>query len=519
MKNHPILSDRKLIVHDLKVERPNLPEEYEQDAWNRLKRAISSIKQDEAQHDSLEVLYQLCENLCQYDKAQELYDLLYAECFQIVQDQFDSLNLDLDKDETFYLNKVNRLWKEYCEQMSQIRGLFLYLDRTFALNAKGGSIWTMAMDLLRSSFLQHEAVRHKMLSSILELIRLERTSQEIDLGLLQSVIRMLLDLNLYHNEFEPSFLKETRAFYGAEGDHLIETIPMGDYLDHVSTRVHQESSLRVKRYFDKSTKAPLQAIVEEELLTKRVTTILDKCFSYFHENYLVDELSLLYRLLKKVGQLNICAKYFTNYIKTKGSSILCDKMFVQEKMNVLSTFKKKNEYIVDHSFEGDEQFLDGLKDGTEYFINLKENGAIKLLAKHADNVVKNEKMDEKQLDQCMFLFHHLQGKDEFEILYKRDLAKRLLLDTTNRNAEKVMLAKMKKECGAAYTSKLEGMLRDMKQSNELMQEFNKVQDLYTNAYMTKYPRRRLTWQNSLSVCEVDAHYPKVKHAYFDNKNH
>lgn len=38
-------------------------------------------------------------------------------------------------------------------------------------------------------------------------------------------------------------------------------------------------------------------------------------FSYFHENYLVDELSLLYRLLKKVGQLNICAKYFTNYIK------------------------------------------------------------------------------------------------------------------------------------------------------------------------------------------------------------
>jgi hypothetical protein len=41
------------------VERPNLPEEYEQDAWNRLKRAISSIKQNEAQHDSLEVLYQV----------------------------------------------------------------------------------------------------------------------------------------------------------------------------------------------------------------------------------------------------------------------------------------------------------------------------------------------------------------------------------------------------------------------------------------------------------------------------
>lgn len=49
-------------------------------------------------------------------------------------------------------------------------------------------------------------------------------------------------------------------------------------------------------------------------------------FSYFHENYLVDELSLLYRLLKKVGQLDICAKYFINYVKVthRAHSLLAD---------------------------------------------------------------------------------------------------------------------------------------------------------------------------------------------------
>ena len=135
----------------------------------------------------------------------------------------------------------------------------------------------MSMDLLRSSFLEHEQIRQKMLSSILELIRMERMSEEIDVPLLQSIIRMLLDLNLYHPEFEPGLLVATREFYKAEGDSLISSQPMGDYLNHVSTRVHQESILRVKRYFDKSTKAPLQAIVEEELLTKRVTDILNRC--------------------------------------------------------------------------------------------------------------------------------------------------------------------------------------------------------------------------------------------------
>ncbi|CAO3690770.1 unnamed protein product [Rhizopus stolonifer] len=72
IKHHPILSDRKLIVHDLKVERPNLPFKYEQDCWKRLKGAINSIKENKDQEESPEVLYQLCENLCQYDKAQEL---------------------------------------------------------------------------------------------------------------------------------------------------------------------------------------------------------------------------------------------------------------------------------------------------------------------------------------------------------------------------------------------------------------------------------------------------------------
>jgi cullin-4 len=103
---------------------------------------------------------------------------------------------------------------------------------------------------------------------------------------------------------------------------------------------------------------------------------------------------------------------------------------------------------------------------------LRVNNAIKLLEKYTDQVLRSGEFEEELLDKGMFIFRNLQGKDEFEVLYKRDLAKRLLLNITNKNAEKTMLAKMKKECGAGYTGKLEGMVKDIEKSDELMNEFN-----------------------------------------------
>lgn len=146
----------------------------------------------------------------------------------------------------------------------------------------------------------------------------------------------------------------------------------------------------------------------------------------------------------------------------------------------MSAFESQTDEVVDHSFEGDEQFVDGLKDGTEYFINLRVNNAVKLLAKHTDQVLRSEKFDEDLLDKCMYIFRNLQGKDEFEVLYKRDLAKRLLLNITNKNAEMIMLTKMKTECGAGYTGKLEGMVKDIERSDGLMNEFNVSLSLLIN---------------------------------------
>lgn len=133
------------------------------------------------------------------------------------------------------------------------------------------------MDLIKNNFKRYETVWRKVLTGILAMINTEREGEPIDETFLQSNIRMLMELDLYHSDFEPELLIQTRQFYDIEGNRLLDSISVFDYLEHVSTRVHQESILRVKSYFNKSTKSQLQSIVENELLTKRVENILTRC--------------------------------------------------------------------------------------------------------------------------------------------------------------------------------------------------------------------------------------------------
>jgi cullin-4 len=77
-----------------------------------------------------------------------------------------------------------------------------------------------------------------------------------------------------------------------------------------------------------------------------------------------------------------------------------------------------------------------------------------------------------------FVFHRfIHGKDVFEAFYKKDLAKRLLVGkSASVDCEKSMLSKLKAECGAGFTSKLEGMFKDMELSRDINSAFRSYKD-------------------------------------------
>ena len=176
------------------------------------------------------------------------------------------------------------------------------------------------------------------------------------------------------------------------------------------------------------------------------------------------------------------------------------------------------------AFGNDKYFKQVISGDFEYFLNLNQRSPEYLSLFIDDKLKKGVKgltdaEVENVLDKSMILFRFLQEKDAFEEYYKRHLARRLLNQkSASDDSEKMMISKLKSECGCQFTSKLEGMFKDMTLSNTINDEFKnflvvsskplkEVTDLSVRVLTTGY------WpgQNSPPIINL----PRVPAAAFD----
>ncbi|TNM98860.1 hypothetical protein fugu_013424 [Takifugu bimaculatus] len=465
---------KKLVIKNFK-EKPKLPENYTQETWQKLKEAVEAIQNSTSIKYNLEELYQAVENLCSHKISAKLYKQLRAVCEDHIKAQIDQFreypSRFLPLTGVLFLKKIDKCWQDHCRQMIMIRSIFLFLDRTYVLqNSMLPSIWDMGLELFRFYIISDVKVQSKTIDGILLLIERERNGEAIDRSLLRSLLSMLSDLQIYQESFEQRFLEETNRLYAAEGQRLMQEREVPEYLHHVNKRLEEEAD-RVITYLDQSTQKPLIATVEKQLLGEHLTATLQK---------------------EK------------------------DKTMVQE----LLDFKDKVDCIIDICFMKNEKFVNAMKEAFETFINKRPNKPAELIAKHVDSKLRagnKEATDEeleKMLDKIMIIFRFIYGKDVFEAFYKKDLAKRLLVGkSASVDAEKSMLSKLKHECGAAFTSKLEGMFKDMELSKDIMVQFKqmvRLQEIFKTFYLGKHSGRKLQWQSTLGHCVLKAEFKEGK---------
>jgi cullin 3 len=93
--------------------------------------------------------------------------------------------------------------------------------------------------------------------------------------------------------------------------------------------------------------------------------------------------------------------------------------------------------------------------------------------KHDFRAASEAEVDDK-LSKVVQLFRFLAAKDAFEEFYKHATAKRLLSGrVASEDLEKVMIGKLRAECGAGFTNKLEGMFADLAKSAAEMAVFRR----------------------------------------------
>eukprot|EP00241_Pyramimonas_parkeae_P003213 CAMPEP_0114239402 /NCGR_PEP_ID=MMETSP0058-20121206/8441_1 /TAXON_ID=36894 /ORGANISM="Pyramimonas parkeae, CCMP726" /LENGTH=764 /DNA_ID=CAMNT_0001351581 /DNA_START=97 /DNA_END=2391 /DNA_ORIENTATION=+ len=544
---------KKLVIKPFK-EKPKLPEDFEEITWAKLKNAVAAVQAKQPVSCSLEELYRAVEDLCVHKKADNLYTKLQEVCDQHIALRLKSLH-GRAADPVIFLSLMDASWQDHCSQMLMIRSIFLYLDRTFVIQTSGvRSLWDLGLQLFRTHLEQGAEIVKKCVKGLLMLLEKERLGEAVDRTLCKNLLRMLTSLQMYPEVFEKPFLEQSTSFYAAEGVRLLQHTDVPDYLLHCETRFQEEND-RCVHYLDASTRKPLLAVVEKELLERHTSAVLEKGFdSLMSENRIAD-LARMYVLLRSVNKLDAMRVALSGYVKKTGRSIVMDEEKDSDLVHLLLDLKSQLDAVLVESFDRNESFANTMKDAFEHFINQRANRPAELIAKFIDmklrvgNKGQSEEEMEALLDQVLTLFRFIQGKDVFEAFYKKDLAKRLLLGkSASIDTERSMIAKLKTECGSQFTNKLEGMFKDIDLSRDFMTGFRQCahasaklpqgiemsihvltqgywptyppmevnlpveitayQDIFRDFYLSKHSGRRLMWQNSLAQCVLRARFDK-----------
>ena len=574
---------KKLTIKALK-RKPTLPQNFEDDSWKMLLAAVHAIYREEPVASSREDLYRTAEDLCMHKMSARLYSRLKAEVEietrKLVENMSEANLASREKGDSF-LVKFEGMWSNHCEHSNAIRSIFLYLDRTYVLQYAGEgirSLWDLTVALFREAIASYPDLQSSLVKDVLSLIRDERSGESVNKTVVRKILHVFSTLSLYQKSFEPLFLEQSEGFYCAEGVRCMSEMTTPEYLTQVEKRLIEEAD-RVVMYMDTSTKPALMKAVEDQLLRRHMSTILSKGFNSLVERSKVAELRLLHRLFSRVSGEGLEKEAFAAYIKDTGGKIVNAKDRDKEMVQSLLDFKAQLDVVVEQAFGNEEAFAYTVKGSFEDFINLRQNKPAEMMAKYVDARLRSGRIDSAQaagggtpesgesemealLDRVMVLFRYINGKDVFEAFYKKDLAKRLLLNkSASFDLEKSMVTKLKTECGAAFTTKLEGMFKDMTLSTETMQSYLKSKhcteytedcrargvpsvgmyvhvlrtgfwptyppmdmtlpavvvegrQVFETFYAGKYQGRKLYWQHSLGTCVVKATFRKgVRHEF------
>lgn len=521
------------------------------DAHTMLEEATVSLQNNKPVITSFESLYSRVVDFLEPRFA----DVLWQRLETLIENHTKAVFDDFEKgdlEQVHFLHQLNECWKNHCRQLHEIRAIFLFLDRKYVLaNSSIMSIWDLGIEKFRQHFSRRTIVQKRALEELLDLIKQERQGTVIDRGLVKDLLGMMSSLSVYQTLFEPRFIEETQILYRAQSQQLINEYDVPAYLKYVD-RIIAEETERSSLYLESLTRMPLIRTVETELIQSHLDLILKKGLSEMLDDMRTNDLLLLHALSSRIpnGLSELCS-HFNKQIKQRGQLIVSnserDKFMVQD----LLLFKEKMDRVVIECFMKQERFINSLKEAFEHFINQRPNKPAELIAKYIDSKLKSGNKEatedelERTLDRILVLFRFIHGKDVFEAFYKKDLAKRLLVNkSASVDAEKSMLSKLKRECGAAFTGKLEGMFKDIELSRDLMSSFKNhmtnqrldkpidlvvhvltmgywptyqpiqvnlpsyILDYYTafeKYYSSKHSGRRLQWQPNLGQCTLIAH--------------
>jgi len=463
-----------------------MDERYVESIWALLKNAIQEIQKKNNSGLSFEELYRNAYTMVLHKHGERLYNGLKEVVTQhleskVRQDVLTSLHNN-------FLQTLNQAWNDHQTSMVMIRDILMYMDRVYVQQNNVDNVYNLGLIIFRDQVVRYGGIRDHLRLTLLEMVVRERRGEKVDRTAIKAACQMLMILGIesrsvYEEDFERPFLIQSAEFYKLESQKFLGENSASVYIKKVETRIIEEGE-RAKHYLDESTELRIVEVVEEELIKKHMKTIVEMENSgvvHMLKCQKTDDLHCMYKLLSRVSDgLRTTASCVSQHLREEGKALVTEEEGGANALNFVQSLldlKDRYDTFLCKSFVGDKIFKQMISSDFEYFLNLNPKSPEYLSLFIDDKLKKGVKgMTEQDielvLDKTMVLFRFLQEKDVFERYYKQHLAKRLLLNkSVSDDSEKNMISKLKTECGCQFTSKLEGMFKDMSISNMIMEDF------------------------------------------------
>lgn len=469
-----------------------MDEKFVESIWALLKNAIQEIQKKNNSGLSFEELYRNAYTMVLHKHGERLYTGLKEVVSQHLETKVrDDVLRSLHNN---FLQTLNSAWNDHQTSMVMIRDILMYMDRVYVQQNEVENVYNLGLIIFRDEVVRYGCIRDHMRETLLNMVMCERKGEVIDHIAIKNACQMLMILGInkryvYEEDFERPFLAQSAAFYKMESQKFLSENSASVYIKRVEQRITEEAD-RAKMYLDESTEPRIVEVVEDELIKKHMKTIVEMENSgvvYMLKNTKTDDLACMYKLFSRVQDgVKTISDCVSKYLREQGKSLVKEEesgtnpiTFVQNLLDLKDRF----DHFLHHSFNYERTFKHMISSDFEHFLNLNPKSP-EYLSLFIDDKLKkgckgmSEQEIETILDKTMVLFRYLLEKDVFERYYKAHLAKRLLLNkSVSDDSEKNMISKLKTECGCQFTSKLEGMFKDMSVSNTIMDEFkNHVQN-------------------------------------------
>uniref|UniRef100_A0A674PJQ0 Cullin 3b n=1 Tax=Takifugu rubripes TaxID=31033 RepID=A0A674PJQ0_TAKRU len=363
--------------------------------------------------------------------------------FPVREDVLNSLNNN-------FLQTLNQAWNDHQTAMVMIRDILMYMDRVYVQQNNVENVYNLGLIIFRDQVVRYGCIRDHLRQTLLDMIARERKGEVVDRGAIRNACQMLMILGLegrsvYEEDFEAPFLEMSAEFFQMESQKFLAENCASVYIKKVEARINEEIE-RVMHCLDKSTEEPIVKVVERELISKHMKTIVEMENSglvHMLKNGKIEDLACMYKLFSRVPNgLKTMCECMSLYLREQGKALVSEEGegknpvdYIQGLLDLKSRFDR---FLLE-SFNNDRLFKQTIAGDFEYFLNLNSRSP-EYLSLFIDDKLKKG----------------LKG---------------VSLPRTTSSTSPADCSPTKTECGCQFTSKLEGMFRDMTISNTTMDEF------------------------------------------------